>query len=532
MPNNFHQINQHEQEECISRGICSISPALSALHEVITLYLRDLAFYLLRLKEIGAKNSKIKEHFIDILSGMIVNVEYSPDQFQAIISLLYEEFAQAKTIYSELCQKNNLEERILKSHLKKINYSAAIREGQRQSKIKNSKYTKEQKYFLDEMLILIKSICIHLVELKGYGYDDEEVYYNLLELIQSTIIPEEDEFKQEEVIGKFVNTDFLLLKELDKSRQEKFGQITQVEVDFSIRPNKAILVVGNNLNDLNTLLEATAGKGIDVYTYGRMIMAHAYPKIKAHPHLVGHFGRGVDSGLVDLAAFPGAIFMTRLSLQRMDRLYRSRIFSTDVVVPKGVFTIKNGNLDPLIESALVAKGFLHSQQKGSMTVGFFENEVFSKVREIAEKMESGQIKHFFVIGVSNGTNTQQAYFERFLDLVPSDCFVFSFSYTNEAENVLHVPSDVGFPVLYRVIDILSKNTKISDLNLSVLLTRCEQHTISNLLNMKYMGIKDVYFSDCSPVLVNPSLVEDIREKYGIKKYTHPAADIQRMLADM
>lgn len=53
---------------------------------------------------------------------------------------------------------------------------------------------------------------------------------------------------------------------------------------------KAILISGHDLMDLYHLLEQTEGTGINVYTHGEMLPAHAYPKLKAFKHLAGNYG--------------------------------------------------------------------------------------------------------------------------------------------------------------------------------------------------------------------------------------------------
>jgi len=533
MQYDFHQINQHEHDECISRGICSISPVLASLQEVILLYLKNLAIYLLDLKEVGVKNAQIKEHIIEILSGLIMEVEYSPEQFRIVLATLYEDLSQAEKLYAKLCHVDEIEtcsiQPVIKK-FKKLEYADAIREGQRHSKIKSKKFTAEQQNVFEELFVMIKSVCTHLVELRGYDFDDEEIYYGILIMLKSMNDQEKSVQAQKELIWRFIELDHSLLLQLYEKEKEQHGEIIPTEVSFSIRPNKAILVEGNNFKELELVLKAALEKNIDVYTHGRLIMAHAFPKLKAYPNLVGHFGKGSDSALVDFAAFPGSIFMTKLALQRVERLYRSRIFAADVIVPKGVIIIKDNNFEPLVQAALSAKGFIHEQKKGSVKIGFCEKEVLSKITEVAEKMEKNEIKHFFLIGVSDGTHVQREYFEKFLKYLPGDSFALSFSYTNKSDNVLLVPSELGFAVLYKSLAILSRNTKISDLNLSVLYTRCEQHTISNLLKMELMGIKDIYFPTCSPNLMNPALVEYIRKNYDIKRYTNPKADLEKMLA--
>ena len=529
----FHQLNQHEHDECLSKGICSISPVLASLHEVIMLNLRELSFYLLELKESGVENVQLKDHVIEILSSLIINVEYTPEQFKLILGRLHDGLMQAKSLYLELCKRKGMEPVFFAGGLKKerkFSYAEIIRQGQKEYVKQSKKYTKDQKHQLELFFILIKSICIHLVELKSYEVEDTEIYYSVLELLKSMSSPQEIEKIHGEEVDRFVTIDCSLLRQLYELKKERYGDIVPVEVSFSIRPNKAILVAGENLVDLENLLKATVNRGIDVYTHGKMIMAHAYPRLKAYPNLVGHFGKGTESGLVDFAAFPGAIFMTKLSLQRVERLYRSRLFTTDIIAPKGVFTIVENNLEPLIESALSAKGFEHPQEKSSLRIGFCEKEILEKITEVSEKMEKGEIKHFFSVGVANGTNVQREYFERFLNVLPEDCFLLSFSYSDEEDNVLFVPAEAEFALLYKALDIFAKKKELSEINIGILFTRCEYNTIPNLLNMSHLGIRDVCFPTCSPHLINPELVEVIREKYNIGHYTNPKGDIQRMLA--
>ena len=37
------------------------------------------------------------------------------------------------------------------------------------------------------------------------------------------------------------------------------------------------------------LLEQTEGKGINIYTHGEMLPAHAYPELRKYSHLKGNF---------------------------------------------------------------------------------------------------------------------------------------------------------------------------------------------------------------------------------------------------
>ena len=61
-------------------------------------------------------------------------------------------------------------------------------------------------------------------------------------------------------------------------------------VKANIVPGKCILVSGHDLHVLHSLLKATEGTGINVFTHGEMLPAHSYPELAKFTHLVGHFG--------------------------------------------------------------------------------------------------------------------------------------------------------------------------------------------------------------------------------------------------
>lgn len=530
---NYYETTQYEYDECIANGICSIDPSLSSLQEVILLYLKELAFYLLELKDLGVSNEKIKDNVLDTISGLISNIDYGQEQFQLVINRLYGDLLQAKELYTSLCEKHNLEANVLKSTLKisrNFSLSDAIKQGERTFLKKNKLFTVEQKNLFEVILLVIKSVCINLAELKGLDVEDKEAYHELLSMLNTMNHYTISAAKLREKIEKFVMLDYSLLQLLYDKRIEKYGEITPTEVSFSTRPNKAILVSGTDISELDLVLKATANRGIDVYTHGAMIMGHSFPKIKAHPHLVGHFGKGTENCLLDFTVFPGAIFMTRHSLQKIEHLYRGRLYTTDLIIPKGVMFIKGNDFEPLIESALSAKGFTKGQQRSPAKIGFCEKEVVAKLSDVADKIATGEVKHFFVIGISNNSHSQRQYFENFLSFVPKDCFVLSFSYTNGSGNILHIDADYGYPLFYKALNVISQKIKLSDLKLSLLLTRCDQHSISNLLNVKYMGIKDIYLTNCSPNLFNPSLVDALRIMFNINSYGDPYTDLKAMLA--
>lgn len=532
----YHQmyLKENKYPESVAGEATSQSPYLVYLYEVLKMYLRELAIYILKLKKLGITNEVIKENIIEILSSAITNVEYNPEQFFKIITRLYDDMSQAKELYISVCKRNNLNIQLIKSNIKnprKLTFTNLIQLGQ---KYFNAKYKdlNVDKMLLSELYLnIIKSICVHLVQLRKFGKDDEKSYEALLFIlsIKNTYVPTLRK-PISKIMKKLINADNMLLRKLHEIEQEKYGVMEPTEVSMSTRPNKAILVSGSNLRELELLLEATKDKGIDIYTHGHMLTAHSYPELKAYPHLIGHYGKEFDNYILDFSEFPGVILLTKHSFLNVEKLFRSTIFTTDTIAPKGVGMIKDYNFEPLIQSVFHAEGFSEIIEQPKIKLTLSENTILDKIREIAQKIEKGEIKHFFAIGVSNRTKKQKEYFENFLNLLGNDSFILSFSYSDN-NKVLHVQSDYGFPLLYKALDILTEKISIEQLNPIILFTRCETHTFSNLLYMKNIGVNKLYFTECSPSFVNPALTSFIRKTYDVKDYTTPENDLKEMLGE-
>ncbi len=151
-------------------------------------------------------------------------------------------------------------------------------------------------------------------------------------------------------------------------------------------------------------------------------------EFKKYPHLVGHFGKGVENSLFDFAAFPVLFLMTKYLFQKIDYLYRGRLFTTDSFAPKGIIKLKDNDYTPLIQAALSAKGFTKKQQEKIMRVGFRQEEIDAKIDELVKKMQNNEIKHLYFIGLLNHESEHKIYFDKFLKLMPKDCFAIALAH--------------------------------------------------------------------------------------------------------
>lgn len=533
MQNSKH--HKTEEETCMLTGTCAISPFLTSIHAVILVYLEELAFYLVELKILGATNSQIKEDVIQIFSELITDIEYSQERLNYSICTISKHLSEAKMLYTSLCKKNDVTPSYLKSTIKipkSCSIAQAIKQGQNffENKIKN--IDAEHKKLLEIMLSLSKSICIYITESKWLNMDYDETYEALIGILSLMNFDKLLSKNLEGIIKKYTKLDHNFMLQIFDAKKASFGNFIASEVNVSIKAGKAILVSGNNLRELELVLETAKGKDINVYTHGEMVIAHAFPRLKSYPNLVGHYGKGFEYSMSDFTSFNGAIFLTKLSLHKIKHIHRGNVFTSDINAPSGITIIKDDNFEPLIQAALSSKGFTETQEYVSIEVGIDEESFIQKIHEVADKIDKNEIKHVFMVGVPNKTEAQKEYFKEFLNLLGDDCFALSFTDTLDKKNVLCLNVDYATPFVYIALKIFIHRKSFEKMKSIVLYTRCDSHTIPTVFNMKYMSINDIYFTNCPTNVVNPMLTDWMRESLKLKIYTNPQADFKDMLKEI
>lgn len=530
MENNKHQ--KPEEETCMLTGTCAISPFLSSIHAVILVYLEELAFYLVELKFFGATNKQIREDVIQILSELITDTEYSQKRLNYTICTIGKHLSEAKMLYTGLCRRNNVTPSYIKSVMKitkSCSITQTIKQGQNFFENKLKTLDAEHKKLLEIMLSLSKSICIYITESKWLDIDYDETYEVLIGILSLMNFDKILSNNSEAIIKKYTKLDHNFMLQIFNAKKATFGNFISSEVTVSTKAGKAILVSGNNLRELELVLEATKGKDINVYTHGEMIIAHAFPRLKSYPNLVGHYGKGFEHSMSDFTSFNGAIFLTKLSLHKIKHVYRGNVFTSDANAPSGITIIKDDNFEPLIQAALSSKGFTETQEHKSIEAGINEGYFIQKIHEVADKIDRNEIKHVFMVGVPNKTEIQKEYFREFLNLLGDDCFAISFTDSPNKKNVLYMNVDYATPFVYIALEIFIHRKSFEKMKSIVLYTRCDSHTIPTIFNMKYIGINDIYFTNCPLNIVNPMLTDWIRESLKLKTYTNPEADFKDML---
>jgi hydroxylamine reductase len=338
---------------------------------------------------------------------------------------------------------------------------------------------------------------------------------------------------------------YRIMEMLDKGETDTFGHPTPTSVNVKTSQGKCILVSGHDLHDLEKILQQTEGKGINVYTNGEMLPAHAYPELSKYPHLKGNYGSAWQNQQKEFANFPGAIVMTSNCLLNPDvGQYADRLFTRSIVGWPGVAHIEGDDFSQVIDCALSLEGFKHDEIEQLITVGFGRNALMEAAPAVVEQVKAGAIKHFFLVGGCDGDKAERSYYTDFTAQAPQDsliltlaCGKFRFN-KNQFGEINGIPRllDVGqCNDAYSAIQLALALAKefdcdINELPLTLVLSWFEQKAIVILLTLFALGVKGIYTGPTAPAFLTDNLLAILQEKFDMRSISNVEDDLKTILA--
>lgn len=381
------------------------------------------------------------------------------------------------------------------------------------------------------------------------GYSDEEVNAFFYEGLCAV----GEEWTMEQLLPVVLKVGEINLKcmaLLDRANTETYGSPEPVTVPLTVEKGPFIVISGHDLKDLQLLLEQTEGKGINIYTNGEMLPAHAYPKLKAYPHLKGNFGTAWHNQQKEFADIPAPVLFTTNCLMPPKSSYTDRVFTTEVVSYPGVTHIgEDKDFTPVIEKALELGGYQEDREftgingGTSVTTGFAHNTVLSVADTIIEAVKAGALKHIFLVGGCDGARRGRSYYTEFVKQTPADTAVLTLACGKYRFNDLDLGTVGGLP---RIMDMGQCNDAysaikaaaaladafgcgINDLPLTLVLSWYEQKAVCILLTLLHLGIRNIYLGPTLPAFVSPGVLKFLVENYGIRPVTTPEKDLAEIL---
>ncbi|MEL4105644.1 hydroxylamine reductase [Oscillospiraceae bacterium WX1] len=400
------------------------------------------------------------------------------------------------------------------------------------------------------ILLGLRGVAAYAYHALALGYQDDDVDQMLfkgLEAISKTDATMNDLLP---VVMEVGNVNLKCMELLDRANTDSYGTPVPTTVPLSVEKGPFIVISGHDLHDLQLLLEQTQGKGINIYTHGEMLPAHAYPKLKAYSHLKGNFGTAWQNQQTEFDALPAPVLFTTNCLMPPKDSYRDRVFTTAVVDYPGLVHIDdNKDFTPVINKALALGGYQEDKEmtgiNGGKTVmtGFGHGTVLSVAGTVIDAVKAGAIKHFFLVGGCDGAKPGRNYYTEFVQKTPADTVVLTLACGKYRFNDLDLGTLGGLPRLmdmgqcndaYSAIKVavaLSEafGCSVNELPLTLVLSWYEQKAVCILLTLLALGIKNIYLGPTLPAFVSPNVLNFLVENFNITPVSTPEADLKKIL---
>ena len=540
---------------CTRLGVCGKTPEIANLQDLLIYQVKGISCYGKVLSELGHPIEKAVIAFIEsVLFTTLTNVNFDAEVH---VQLLQE----SQKIKDSLREKVSASEG--SSNLHDSDY-CSCHTAQAQYRLPSTKsemlhdapiagimYDKsldpDIRSLRQTILYGLKGISAYGHQARELGYCSDQVDSFYITALESLT---DDRLTVEELIRMTMRTGeaaIEVMKVLDEANTSVYGNPSPHTVNVHIRKGPFIIVSGHDLKDLEMLLQQTEGTGINIYTHGEMLPSHGYEGLKKYPHLVGNFGGAWQDQQKQFDGIPGCILMTTNCLMRPRESYKDRIYSTNVVGWEGVKYIPkkpDGTKDfsEIIRHALELGGFTQDVEPHEILVGFGHHATLSYTDKIVQAVESGKLRHFFLIGGCDGARPGRNYYTDFAQLVPKDCMILTLACGKYRFNKMDFGEVAGLPRLldigqcndvYSAIRIATTladafNTDVNGLPLSLIISWYEQKAVADLLALLSLGIRNIYLGPELPAFLSPNVLQYLVDTFHLRKITNPEDDIKTL----
>ena len=505
---------------------------------------KGVAQYAHRAHKLGARDPVVDRFILEALFITVTNVNFDAPAIEKVIRRGATVRDIARALYETAAEESAEAVRGPATWMPAGTLPSLVKQGDLVSLLVRREQFGPDISGLQELLLYgIKGAAAYAEHALILGYESDDVYDYFSEAL--SYLAEQ----QPSVDGLFAlcmrcgEVNLKIMELLDRAHTSTYGNPEPTPVRIEPLKGKAILVSGHDLKDLEKLLQQTEGLGINIYTHGEMLPAHGYPKLKAFKHLAGNYGGAWQDQKVEFTQFPGAILMTTNCIQEPQENYRDRIFSAGHVGWPGIQHISNGDFAPVIAAALAAPGFSEAGPDKTILTGFGHHAVLGVADKIVAAVQSGAIKHFFLVGGCDGAKVGRDYYTEFAESVPDDCVILTLACGKYRFNKLDFGDIGGIPRLldmgqcndaYSAIQVavaLANAFKcgVNELPLSMILSWYEQKAVAILLTLLFLGIKNIRLGPTLPAFITPTVLGVLVEKFNLMPIGTPENDLAAIL---
>ena len=396
----------------------------------------------------------------------------------------------------------------------------------------------------DNLLFAAKGMAAYLYHARELGYTDSEIDAFLERVFYSTFT--NVNFDTEDFVELAVEAgrmNIKTMKLLKKAHIETYGESEPTEVQTGTVKGRGIIVTGHGLKALEELLKQTEGTGINIYTHSELLPAHGYPGLKKYKHLVGNLGKSWFDQKKLFSKYPVAILGTSNCVLIPREEYRDRMFTTGPARLPGVRHIDGYDFTEVIEKAKTLPDLEEKTGDTILKTGFSKSVILSLADKIKELVESGRIRHFFVVGGCDAPMKKNEYYRKFVQMLPKNTIVITLACGKFRINDLDLGDIDGVPRLIDIgqcndaivgIDVVEAlaevfKTSVNELPLTFVLSWMEQKAVAILWSLLSLGIKGIYIGPILPAWINDDVLKVLVDRWDLKLIGEPEKDIKEIL---
>jgi hydroxylamine reductase len=530
-------------------GMCGKTAEVSDLQDVLIYLLQGVSDYALKARSVGIVDQAIDAYVCQALFATLTNVNFDAVRIIEFINEAQQNRDSLKSRYEAACLLAGKTPEVATGPAALI---LTADKAELLTWAPNAAVNRDHKEIGEDIqglrllcLYGLKGAAAYMEHARVLGQQDDAVgaeYHQIMTFLGTEPTEMQPLIDCAMQIGQM---NFKVMAMLDKGETETFGHPEPTKVNMKPVAGKAILVSGHDLHDLEKILQQTEGKGINVFTNGEMLPAHAYPAFKKYPHLVGNYGSAWQNQQKEFAAFPGAVVMTSNCIINPNvGKYADRIYTRSIVGWPGVTHIEGDDFSVVIEKALALDGFPYDEIPHYTMTGFARNALMAAAPAVIDQVKAGNIKHFFLIGGCDGDKKERGYYTEMAKAVPQDSLILTLACGKYKFNDLEFGDINGIP---RLLDVGQCNDAysaiqlalaladafecgVNDLPLSLVLSWFEQKAIVILLTLLSLGVKGIRVGPSVPGFLTPNLLNFLNETFDLKPITTVEQDLKDILA--
>jgi len=553
----YHCQEAKKNTVCDTAGICGKKANVSSLQDLLMFSLKGLSFYGVQAEELGLVSHKTHRFLANALYSMVTNVNFDPNDF---INLIDEAVKRRNSLRKQFLvayqQKNDQEfnqpiPEEAQWQYTELSESAFIEKGETVGVQKDLDLVDADVHALQECLLYavkgLGSLAVHNLAL---GVEDSEQYQFMHRALNFTLNKDNTLEDLLALLLRCGELGLLAMGELEQANNSKFGHPVPTTVYLDTWDRPGILVSGHDLQDLQDLLEQTAGIGVDVYTHGEALSAHAYPALKKYFNLVANYGGAWQDQKTQFPKFNGPVLVTTNSIQQPKKTYQDKLFSTGMVGWPGVPHIADRKPGQRKDFSAIINLAIHSAApapltEGTTTTGYGLQALMSLTEKITAAIQNGKIKRLIVIAGTDGRHKERRYYSQLAEALPEDALIITagdtkyrfyqhdFGQIDDIPRLLDAGQSNDFFAIISFLKQLQKTLSLSELKalpVSFNIAWYEQKTILMMLALFALDFKNIRIGPTLPPFFTSNILELLADKYALKGIDTVENDVESLMA--